>query len=127
MMLSINIWHFGYSNNSFLFWFGLIPLVLVTAMVMLGWSDHLTTLFTWASLSKQFTSTWYRFFRLLLTSTLLESAEGRRMAVEIISPSISMNVWDRAGIELATPGPFFLVSSKYLENQPSYVKIEINT
>ena len=34
---------------------------------------------------------------------LYDSAEGRRMTVEIISWSISMKVWDRAGIELATP------------------------
>ena len=33
-----------------------------------------------------------------------DSAEGRRMAVEIISRSISTKVWDRAGIEFATPG-----------------------
>ena len=33
-----------------------------------------------------------------------DSAEGRRMTVEIISWSISTKVWDRAGIELATPG-----------------------
>ena len=32
------------------------------------------------------------------------SAEGRRMTVEIISWSVSMKVWDRARIELATPG-----------------------
>ena len=30
--------------------------------------------------------------------------EERRMTVEIISQSISMKVWDRAGIELMTPG-----------------------
>ena len=35
---------------------------------------------------------------------LNESAEGRRMTVEIISRSISTKVWDRAGIDLATPG-----------------------
>ena len=35
---------------------------------------------------------------------LNDSAEGSRMAVEIISWSISTKVWDRAGIELATPG-----------------------
>ena len=33
-----------------------------------------------------------------------DSAEGRRMTVEFISWSISTKVWDRAGIELATPG-----------------------
>ena len=34
---------------------------------------------------------------------ILSPAEGRRMAIEIISRSISMKVWDRAGIKLATP------------------------
>ena len=34
---------------------------------------------------------------------LNESAEGRRMTVEIISWSISTKVWDRTGIKLATP------------------------
>ena len=34
---------------------------------------------------------------------LNDSAERRRMAVEIISWSISMKVWDWAGIKLATP------------------------
>ena len=33
-----------------------------------------------------------------------DSVEGRRMTVEIISRSISTKVWDRAGMELATPG-----------------------
>ena len=36
--------------------------------------------------------------------TLIESAEGWRKAVEIISWSISTKVWDRAGIDLVTPG-----------------------
>ena len=75
-----------------------------TAMVMSGWSVHLTTLFSWASLTKQLTSTSCTYFHLQLTTTLLESAEGRRMAVEIISRSISAKVWDQARIELATPG-----------------------
>ena len=35
---------------------------------------------------------------------LNESAEGRRMTVEIISWSISTKVWNRTGIELVTPG-----------------------
>ena len=35
-----------------------------------------------------------------LTTTLLESAEGRKMAVEIISWQISTKVWDQAWIEL---------------------------
>ena len=39
-----------------------------------------------------------------MTTTLLESAEGRRMTVEMISGSISAKVWDRAVIELATLG-----------------------
>ena len=35
---------------------------------------------------------------------LNDSAEGRRMTVELISWSISTKVWERNGIELATPG-----------------------
>ena len=35
---------------------------------------------------------------------MIHSVERRRMNVEIISGSISMKVWDLAGIELATPG-----------------------
>ena len=69
----------------------------LTAMVMSWWSVHLT-LFFWASLTKRLTSI------LWLTTVLLESAEGIRMAVEIISWSISEKVWDQAGIKLATPG-----------------------
>ena len=75
-----------------------------TAMVMSGWSVHLVTLFSWASFTKQLTSTSCTYFRLQLTTTLLESAEGRRTAVEIISQSISTKVWEQVGIELATPG-----------------------
>ena len=60
--------------------------------------------FSWASLNKQltvlrahtFACNWQQHF-------LNDSAEGRRMTVEIISWSISMKVWDRAGIKLATP------------------------
>ena len=55
-----------------------------TAMVMLGRSVHLTTLFSWASLTKRLASISITYFRLYLTTTLLESAEGRRMAGEII-------------------------------------------
>ena len=45
-----------------------------------------TTLFSWASLTKQLSSSAScTNFCLKLTTTLLESAEGRRMAVEIIS------------------------------------------
>ena len=74
------------------------------ANIMLGWSVHLTTLVSWASLTKQLTSTSCTYFRLLVTTTLLESVEGRRMTVEMISWSISTKVLDWAGIELMTPG-----------------------
>ena len=37
-----------------------------------------------------------------------ESAEEKRMTVEIISWSISTKVWDRAVIEFATPGEIFM-------------------
>ena len=56
--------------------------------------------FSWAGLNKWLTSNSCTYFGLFLN----ESAEGRRMTVEIISWSISTKVWDRAGIELATPG-----------------------
>ena len=76
-----------------------------TAMVIAGRSVYLTTLFpgqAWASgwlviCAHTFACNWQQPF-------LNESAEGRRMTVEIISWSISTKVWDRAGIELATPG-----------------------
>ena len=76
-----------------------------TAMVIAGRSVHLTTLFpgqAWTSrlpviCAHTFACNWQQPF-------LNESAEGRRMTVEIISWSISTKVWDRAGIELATPG-----------------------
>ena len=42
---------------------------------------------------------------------LNESAEGRRMTVEIISWSISSKLWDRAGIKLATPGSALRLAS----------------
>ena len=71
-----------------------------TAMVMLGRSVHLTTIFSWASLTKQLTSTFCTYFCLLLT-THLESGEGRRMTIEII---FIIKVWDWAGIRLTTPG-----------------------
>ena len=74
-------------------------------MVIAGRSVHLTTLFpgqAWTSslpvlLAHTFACNWQQPF-------LNDSAEGRRMTVEIISWSISTKVWDRAGIELATPG-----------------------
>ena len=74
-------------------------------MVMTGRSVHLTTLFpgqAWTSSypelrSHTFSCNWQQPF-------LNDSGEGRRMTVETISWSISTKVWDRAGIELATPG-----------------------
>ena len=85
-------------HRFFLVWFD--SLRQLTAMVMLGWSVHLTTLFFCASLTKELTSTSCTYFRLQLTTTLLESREGR-MTVEIISWSISTKVWDRVGIKLS--------------------------
>ena len=66
------------------------------AMVMSGRSVHLTTLFSWASLTKPLTSTSCTYFRLYLTTTsLLESAKGRRMAINIIflTSDVSILVW----------------------------------
>ena len=76
-----------------------------TAMVIAGRSVHLTTLFpgqAWTSSKPilrvhSFACNWQQPF-------LNDSAEGRRMTVEIISWIISTKVWDRAGIKLATPG-----------------------
>ena len=46
-----------------------------TAMVMLKWLVHLTTHFSWARLTKQLTSTLCTYFRLKLSTTLLETAK----------------------------------------------------
>ena len=73
-------------------------------MVMSGWSVHLTTLFSWVNLTRAVNQYFVHILCLLLTTALLESAERRRMTVEIISGSISMKVWDGARIKLATPG-----------------------
>ena len=85
-----------------MFWlrnnFGLMPYVPVNSYGHVRTVSSLTILFTLASLTEQLTSI------LVLTTTLLESAEGRRMAVEIISCSISMKVWDQARIKLAASG-----------------------
>ena len=75
-----------------------------TAMVIAARSVHLTTFFpgqAWTSglpviFAHTFACNWQQPF-------LNESAEGRKMTVEIISWSISTKVWDRTGIELATP------------------------
>ena len=76
-----------------------------TVMVIAGRSVYLTTLFSWASLNKQLTSNRAHTFACNWQKPFMnDSAEGRRMTVEIISWSISTKVWDRAGIELATPG-----------------------
>ena len=75
------------------------------ATVMARRSAHLTTLFSWASLNKQLTSTLCTYFCFKLTKILLnDSAEGRRMIVEIISYLIFTKGWDLAGIKLVTPG-----------------------
>ena len=61
--------------------------------------------FSWAGLNKRLTSIRAHTFACNWQQPFLnESAEGRRMTVEIISWSISTKVWDRTGIELATPG-----------------------
>ena len=60
--------------------------------------------FSWPSLTKQLNSTLSIYFRLWLTTNLLESTEGRRMAVEIILASIFTKVWYWDGIELTAPG-----------------------
>ena len=64
---------------------------------MVSSSDHT---FFLGILTKPLTSSSCTYFRW----TLLELAEWRIMAIEIIPWSISTKVWDRAGIELTTPG-----------------------
>ena len=60
--------------------------------------------FSWASLNLQFTSIRAHSFACnWLQPFLNDSAEGRRMIIEIISWSISTKVWDREGFELSTP------------------------
>ena len=56
-------------------------------MVMSGRSVHLFTLFFWATLTKQLNPELHAhtFICNLQQTTLLESAEGKRMAVEIIN------------------------------------------
>ena len=60
--------------------------------------------FSWTSLNKWLTVLRAHTFACNWQQPFLnDSAEKRRMTVEIISWSISMKVWDRAAIELATP------------------------
>ena len=74
-----------------------------TAMVMVGRSVHLTTLFpglAWTSSqpvlrAHTLACNWQQPF-------LNDTAEGRIMTLEIILWSISTKVWDRAGVELTT-------------------------
>ena len=61
--------------------------------------------FSCGSLNKQLTSTFCTYIRLYWQQPFLnDSAEGRRMTVEIISWSIFTRVWNLAVIELAAPG-----------------------
>ena len=94
---------FEHSKHMFVCFVALRP--KSTAMVIAGRSVHLTTLFSWASLNKQLTSNRAHTFACNWQQPFMnDSAEGSRMTVEIISWSISTKVWDRAGIELTTPG-----------------------
>ena len=61
--------------------------------------------FSWASLNKQLTSTSCTYFRLLLTTTLLEWLSGKEENDCRNYFMINLqDIWDRARIELATPG-----------------------
>ena len=83
-----------------------------TAMVIAERSVHLTTLFSWASLNKQFTSNRAHTLACYWQQPFMnDSAEGRRMTVEIISWSISTKVWDLAG---SNSRPLDLQSASYL-------------
>ena len=70
-----------------------------------GTVSSLNHTFSWAGLNKRLTSNCAHTFACNWQQPFLNKlAEGRRMTEEIISWSISTKVWDRAGIELATPG-----------------------
>ena len=81
-----------------------------TAMVMAGRSVHLTTLFPEKlkqAVNQYFVHILWPVIENNPSWMILsqgDSAEGRRMTVEIISWSISTKVWDRARIKLTTPG-----------------------
>ena len=107
-----------------------------TAMVMAGRSVHLGTLFpgqAWTSSypvlhAHTFACNWQQPF-------LNDSAEGRRMNIEIISWSISTKEWDRAGIKLATPGSAVRLASvarhvtdsiKHYQCQTVWIQIRTN-
>ena len=89
------------------------------------WACRDGTLIPWASLTKWLTmSALCTYFRLLLTTTLLESAEGRMIAIVVISWSIPTKVWDPARIELATPGSVVRhVSAVWTYNRLHYVPL----
>ena len=69
-------------KKTFVWFDALHPSQQLKPMVMLGWSVHQPHI-SWALLTKRLTSTSSTYFRLYLTTTHLESAEGRKMAVEI--------------------------------------------
>ena len=74
-----------------------------TAMVIAGRSVHLTTLFpgqTWTSGQPVIV----HILSLVTVTDNNPSWMNQRKGGEIISWSISTKVWDRVGIELATPG-----------------------
>ena len=64
-----------------------------------GMVNSITTLSSWASLTKQLTSILCTYY-----TNHFWISRRRRMVGEIISLSISMKVWDWAGIQLGTPG-----------------------
>ena len=84
-----------------------------TAMVMSGWSIHLITLFSCASLINQLTSTSCTYFRLQLTTSLLESVEGRRMAVKLFHDQSLQKYESSPG---ANSRPLDLQSDTYLQS-----------
>ena len=75
-----------------------------TAMVMAWRSVHLTTLFFLDKLEQVVNQYFVHILSLVTDNNPSWISGRRRMTVEIISWSISAKVWDRAGIELATPG-----------------------
>ena len=90
------------ASNNFVCFVVLCP--KSTAMVMAGRSVHLTTLFPGQAWTSSLPVLHAHTLACNWQPILNDSAEGRRMTVENISWLISTKVWDRAVMELATPG-----------------------
>ena len=93
------------------FWFGLMLYVSVNSYGHVRTVSSPNHTFSWASLTKLLTSTSCTYFRLSLTTTLLESAEGRRMAIKKFHDQSQRKYGNGQGWNL---GPLNLQSDTYL-------------